>query len=154
MGEIVFRAACCLLSDNESNLSQPFSQLFVLLQELIVRHLWLWRHFVRRNLTLGRLQSRSTKHRPHTRITFHSAQKTTSTQYDNYLLSWCRALFVTLKLLWLFGVINSSRMDRTESVQNLPQNPYDTTHLTLVMLLHYLGKLKIRIFCNVVKKCL
>ena len=26
-------------------------------------------------------------------------------------------------------------------------NPYDTTHLTLGMLLHYLGKLKIQIFC-------
>ena len=26
--------------------------------------------------------------------------------------------------------------------------PYDTTHLTLGMLLHYLGKLKIQIFCR------
>ena len=29
-------------------------------------------------------------------------------------------------------------------ISNLLQNPYDTTHLTLGMLLHYLGKLKIR----------
>jgi len=27
-------------------------------------------------------------------------------------------------------------------------NPYDITHLTLGMLLHYLGKLKIQIFCR------
>ena len=26
--------------------------------------------------------------------------------------------------------------------------PYDTTHLTLGMLVHYLGKLKIKIFCR------
>ena len=34
-----------------------------------------------------------------------------------------------------------------ESVWNLLQNPYDVTHLTLGMLLHYLGKQKI-IFCR------
>jgi len=28
------------------------------------------------------------------------------------------------------------------------QNPYDNTRLTLGMLLHYLGKLKIQIFCR------
>ena len=28
------------------------------------------------------------------------------------------------------------------------QNPHDNTHLTLGMLLHYLGKLKIQIFCR------
>ena len=33
-----------------------------------------------------------------------------------------------------------------ESVWNLLQNSYDITHLTLGMLLHYLGKLKIQIF--------
>ena len=33
-----------------------------------------------------------------------------------------------------------------ESVWNLLQNLYDITHLTLGMLLHYLGKLKIQIF--------
>jgi len=32
-----------------------------------------------------------------------------------------------------------------ESVLNLLQNSYNTTHLTLGMLLHYLGKLKIQI---------
>jgi len=35
-----------------------------------------------------------------------------------------------------------------ESVLNLPQNPYNITHLSLDMLLHYLGKLKIQIFCR------
>jgi len=35
-----------------------------------------------------------------------------------------------------------------ESVWNLLQNPYNTTHLTLGMLLHYLGKLKIQILCR------
>ena len=35
-----------------------------------------------------------------------------------------------------------------ESIGNLLQNPYDSTHLTLGMLLHYLGKLKIQIFCR------
>ena len=35
-----------------------------------------------------------------------------------------------------------------ESVWNLLQNPYNTTHLTLSMLLHYLGILKIQIFCK------
>jgi len=35
-----------------------------------------------------------------------------------------------------------------ESVCNFLQNSYDTTHLTLDMLLHYLGKLKIQIFCR------
>ena len=36
-----------------------------------------------------------------------------------------------------------------ESVWNLLQNPYNTTHLTLGMLLHYLGKLKIQIFADI-----
>jgi len=35
-----------------------------------------------------------------------------------------------------------------KSVGNLLQKSYDTTHLTLGMLLHYLGKLKIQIFCR------
>ena len=35
-----------------------------------------------------------------------------------------------------------------ESVWNFLQNQYDTTHLTLGVLLHYLGKLKIQIFCR------
>jgi len=35
-----------------------------------------------------------------------------------------------------------------ESVRNLLQNPYDTIHLTLGMLLHYLGKIQIKIFCR------
>jgi len=39
-----------------------------------------------------------------------------------------------------------------ESVRNLPQNPYNTIHLTLCMLLHYLGKLKIQIFCRCRRK--
>ena len=35
-----------------------------------------------------------------------------------------------------------------KSVWNLLQNPYDTTHLTLGMLLHYLGKSKNQMFCR------
>jgi len=35
-----------------------------------------------------------------------------------------------------------------ESVCNLLQNRYNTTHRTLGMLLHYLGKLKIQILCR------
>ena len=38
---------------------------------------------------------------------------------------------------------------RLKSVQNnLLQNPYETIHLTLGMLLHYLEKSKIQIFCR------
>jgi len=35
-----------------------------------------------------------------------------------------------------------------ESVGNLLQNPYGSIHLTLGMLLHYHGKLKVEIFCR------
>jgi len=35
-----------------------------------------------------------------------------------------------------------------ESVRNLLQNLYDITHLTVGMLIHYLRKLKIQIFCR------
>ena len=35
-----------------------------------------------------------------------------------------------------------------ENAWNLQQNPLDVTHLTLGMLLHYLGKLEIQIFCR------
>jgi len=35
-----------------------------------------------------------------------------------------------------------------ESVRNLLQDQYDNTQLTLGMLLHYLGKLKLQIFCR------
>jgi len=35
-----------------------------------------------------------------------------------------------------------------KSVRNLLQNPYDITHVTLGMLLLYIGKLKIQIFCR------
>ena len=33
-------------------------------------------------------------------------------------------------------------------VWNLLQNPYNITHLTIGMLLHYLGKLQSQIFCK------
>jgi len=36
----------------------------------------------------------------------------------------------------------------SKSPWNLLQNPYDNVHLTLGVLLHYLGKLKIQIFCR------
>jgi len=35
-----------------------------------------------------------------------------------------------------------------KSVRNLLQNPDDTAHLILDMLVHYLGKLKLQIFCR------
>jgi len=49
------------------------------------------------------------------------------------------------------GIFVASRKQRmrqrdTISVRNLLQNPYDITHLTLDMLLHYFDKLKIQIF--------
>jgi len=37
--------------------------------------------------------------------------------------------------------------------EKLPQSPCDTIHLTLGMLLHYLEKLKIQIFCSCGRKC-
>jgi len=40
-----------------------------------------------------------------------------------------------------------------ESERNLLQIPYNIIHLTLGMLLHYLGKLKIHIFCRCGRKC-
>jgi len=39
-----------------------------------------------------------------------------------------------------------------ESVRNLLQNSDDATHLTLGLLLHYLGKLKLQIFCRYWRK--
>ena len=39
-----------------------------------------------------------------------------------------------------------------ESAWNLLQNPYDITHSTLGMLLHYLGKVKIQIYCGYRRK--
>jgi len=53
-------------------------------------------------------------------------------------------LSVTLSKCWpifrKFSLLKSAR--------NLLQNPYDTTHLALGMLLRYLGKLKMLIFCT------
>jgi len=55
----------------------------------------------------------------------------------------------TFKLLVTLSNINRFlKFCTAESVQNLLQNPYDTTHFTLGMLLHYLGKSKIQIFCK------
>ena len=53
-------------------------------------------------------------------------------------------LSVTLSNLNRF----SNFLHRWESVWNLLQNLYDITHLTLGMLIHYLGKLKIEISCT------
>ena len=52
-------------------------------------------------------------------------------------------LSVTLSNLNRF----SKKFELLESVWNLLQNPYDITHFASGMLLHYLGKLKIQIFC-------
>ena len=38
-------------------------------------------------------------------------------------------------------------------VCNLLQNPYNIIHLTVGMSLHYLGKLKIQVFCRCGRKC-
>jgi len=40
---------------------------------------------------------------------------------------------------------------RLERIRNLLQKPYDITHRTLGMLLHYLGKLKIKFSADVEK---
>ena len=39
-----------------------------------------------------------------------------------------------------------------EGVWHLLQNPYDTAHLTLGMLVHYLGKPEIQIYCRCGRK--
>jgi len=55
----------------------------------------------------------------------------------------------TLKLSVTLSNVNGFKMFALlESVWNLLQNRYDITHLTLGMLLHYLGKLKMQIFCR------
>jgi len=54
----------------------------------------------------------------------------------------------TFKLSVTLPSLDRFRKLLLESVWNLLQNPYDTIHLTLGMLLHYLEKLRIEIFCR------
>ena len=54
-------------------------------------------------------------------------------------------LFVTLPNLNWF----STFFALLKSAWNLLQNPYDTTHVTLGILLHSLGKLKIQLFADI-----
>jgi len=57
-------------------------------------------------------------------------------------------LSVTLSNLYRFFKIFAL----LKSVRNLLQNLYDTTHITLSKLLHYLGKSKIQICCRCGRK--
>jgi len=41
-----------------------------------------------------------------------------------------------------------------KSIRNLLQKPHDIAHLILGMLLHYLGKLKLHIFCRKQTNCI
>ena len=57
--------------------------------------------------------------------------------------------FPPLNSLYLCQILTDFQIfPLLESVWNLLQNSYDITHFTLGMLLHYLGKLKIQIFCR------
>ena len=57
------------------------------------------------------------------------------------------------QLLALCNFVKSQQIIKNfavlETLWNLLQNPYDTTHLTLDTLLHYLGKAKIQISADI-----
>ena len=62
----------------------------------------------------------------------------------------CLKKFPPLNSLQLWQILFDCKVFALlKSVWNLLQNPYNITHLTLGTLLHYLGKLKVHIFCNV-----
>ena len=62
--------------------------------------------------------------------------------------------FPPLNSLWLCQILTDFQNFHTaKSVWNLLQNSCNITHLTLGMLLHYLGKLEIQIFCRYGRKC-
>ena len=44
--------------------------------------------------------------------------------------------------------VNDPESHSSEKCKKFAKKPYDIIHLTLGMLLHYLGKLKILIFCT------
>jgi len=61
----------------------------------------------------------------------------------------CLKKFPPLNSLYLCQILTDCQIFAAlESIWNLLQNTYDTTHLTLGMLPDYLGKLKIQIFCR------
>ena len=88
------------------------------------------------------------------------------TSHDNRVIDWpditvldresdnsttpCLKKVLTFKLSVTLSNLNkfSKFFALLKSVCNLLQNPYDITHLTLGMLLHYLRKLEIQIFCR------
>ena len=58
--------------------------------------------------------------------------------------------FPPLNSLQLCQILTDSHIiTLLQSVWNLLQNPYDIAHLTLGMLLQYLGKLKIKTFADI-----
>jgi len=75
--------------------------------------------------------------------------------FFNRTAHWCTTLCLkkSSHLLTVCNLTVFKIFVLLESIRNLLQNPYDITHLTLGMLLHYLGKLKSQIFCRFVRKC-
>ena len=73
---------------------------------------------------------------------------TNHTPFRNYTVSQKSSHLYTLCSLWLCQILTDFHIFALlESVWNLLQNPYETTHLTLGVLLYYLGKL-IQISCR------
>ena len=79
-------------------------------------------------------------------------------------MAYCREIYVVTVYKLCFKKVPTFKLSVTLSnlngfskflhrwkaceISNLLQNLYDITHLTFDILLHYLGKLKIRIFCR------
>ena len=58
-------------------------------------------------------------------------------------------MFPPLNSLYLCQILTDFRnICNAGKCMKFATKPFDTTHLTLRMLLHYLGKLKIQIFCR------
>ena len=71
------------------------------------------------------------------------------TSIEKGTVFWCLAYIHCVSKK--FPPLNSLQLCQIlllESVWNLLQNPCDNTHRTLGILLHYIGKLKIQIFCR------
>ena len=79
------------------------------------------------------------------------------------LIAWLEFIFFKLSVTPTLCLKKVSTLQPSVSLWNLNrfskflywsllQNPYNTTHLTLGMLLHYLGKLKLQIFCRCGRK--
>jgi len=73
--------------------------------------------------------------------------------YHRYCSTLCLKKVPTFKLsLTLSNLIGFKIFVLLESVWNVLRSPYDITHLTLGMLIHYLGELQIQIFCRCERK--